>query len=370
MDAPKPAVRTHRLITTGGLAGLMLLALVLRGWGLTWGLPTPERYYPYHPDETVLLDAVCRVNPLWLDFTPGFYNYGSFYILLTRIVYDFTAPMLGWGSVPRLDLPFDQWVLDFARLLLVGRGVTVALGVATIAAVFALGRRMFGARTGWLAAAFLAVAPLPVLFGHYMTVDVPSAFLVTVALFLGGGALDEPDGKRVIRWVAGAAFVGGLAVGTKYNTFPALLPLIVPIWQLWRNGPDGRRLALVATGAAIVAAPAAFFLATPGALLESHKFVEHIQYEVGRNKEGQGLIFMATPPTAAYHLGLSLPIAFEWPLYVLTLAGVAWSIKQRRPQDLFLWLFIVPFFLLLVPAERKFIRYITPLIPPLLVLAG
>jgi hypothetical protein len=91
-----------------GLGLLTLLALGLRAWGLNWGLPSAARYYPYHPDETVLLNAVCSVNPLWGDFTPGFYNYGSLYILLTRIVFDFAAPIAGWGSVPRQDLPFPN----------------------------------------------------------------------------------------------------------------------------------------------------------------------------------------------------------------------------------------------------------------------
>src|ERR671917_72933 len=88
-----------------GLAALLALAAVLRTWGLTWGLPHSGRFYPYHPDESVLLHAVCRVNPLWGDFEPGFYNYGTLYIFLSRLAYDFSLVAFGWGSVPR-DAPF------------------------------------------------------------------------------------------------------------------------------------------------------------------------------------------------------------------------------------------------------------------------
>src|SRR5947208_16023258 len=80
------------LRTAGGLAALVLFAVVLRAWGLEWGLPHAGRYYPYHPDESVLLDAVCRVNPLWGDFAPGFYRYGTLYIFLARLAYDFSLP--------------------------------------------------------------------------------------------------------------------------------------------------------------------------------------------------------------------------------------------------------------------------------------
>jgi len=349
---------------------LLALALVLRAWGISWGVPDGERYYPYHPDESVLLNAVCQVNPLWLDFTPQFYNYGSFYILLTRLVYDLGGPMLGWGSVPRFDLPFEKWVVDFGHLLLTARWVSVVMGVATVAAVFALGRRLFGTRTGLLAAVFLAVAPLPVLLGHYMAVDVPSTFLVTLALCLGANAMDLEDGRKAVRWILAGAFIGGLAVGTKYNTFPALLPLAVPVWQLWRRAGSGRGLALVSiTGSAFVSL-AAFFLSTPGALLESAHFLKDVLYELERNREGQGLIFKATPPAVVYHLTSTLPIGLEWPLYLLALVGIGWSVKRRRPEDVYLWLFLVPAFLLLVPSERKFLRYVTPLIPILILFAA
>src|SRR5437879_2057805 len=70
--------------TVAGLAALCGVGLALRCWALTWGLPNSGRYYPYHPDESVMLNAVCRVNPLWLEFAPTFYNYGSLTILLTR----------------------------------------------------------------------------------------------------------------------------------------------------------------------------------------------------------------------------------------------------------------------------------------------
>src|SRR5262245_19916670 len=103
-----------------GLAALLALAALLRIWGIGWGLPHAGRYYPYHPDESVLLHAVCMVNPLWLDFEPGFYNYGTLTIFLSRLAYDFSAVAFGWGPVPR-DAPFAAWVDDFAHLLQVGR---------------------------------------------------------------------------------------------------------------------------------------------------------------------------------------------------------------------------------------------------------
>lgn len=370
MSASTKAPYRSRAVSAAGVVALLAVAAVLRAWGLDWGLPDATRFYPYHPDETVLLDAVSRVNPLWLDFTPGFYNYGSLYILLCRLVYDLAAPTLGWGTVPRPDLPFEAWVADFAHLLFLSRCVTVALGVGTVLATLTLGRKLYGERAGWIAAGFLTVAPLPVLLGHYMTVDVPSTFFVMLALALGAAALAEPDRRRMLCWIAGAGFAAGLATGTKYNCFPALFPLAVPLWRMWREDSGGRRAALAAGIGAVIAAAAAFLLSTPGALLDTERFLRDLLYEMGRNREGQGLIFRATPPSLLYHLVISLPVGLEWPLFLLAVAGLGWSLHRRRAQDVYLWLFVLPFFLLLVPAERKFLRYVTPLMPPLVILAA
>src|SRR3712207_259536 len=91
---------------------------------------------------------------------------------------------------------------------------------------------------------------------------------------------------------------------------------------------------------------------------------------MGRNRDGQGLIFEHTLPAALYHLGISLPIGLEWPLYLLCLAGLGWSLRRRSAEDWLLLLFLGASFLLLLFAQRKFVRYVVPLIPPLAVLAA
>lgn len=366
-NLPKPSHRRWAYLACALL--LLAGALLLRTWGLTWGLPHAGRYYPYHPDEAVLLFVVGQVNPLWLDFTPTFYNYGSLYILLSRLAYDFTAPFTGWGAVPQAG-PFAQWVGDLGHLLLVSRWVTALLGAGTVGLMLTLGRTLYSARAGWLAAAFLAMAPLPVMLGHYMTVDVPATFFTTLTLVAAAQALRTPDTRRAVGWLLAGAAAAGLAVGTKYNGFPAAFALAVPFWKLVRAEGATRRAGLLALPACIAVCAMAFLLATPGAVLESERFLADLAYEMGRNREGQGLIFRATPPTLLYHLGISFPVAMEWPLYLLALGGLAWALYRRREADVLLLLFLIPFFALLLPAERKFLRYVTPMVPVLALLAA
>ena len=357
---------------TALLSVLILVAgaVILRFWGLDWAIPNGSKLYPYHPDEAVMLDAATRVNPLWGNLTPGFYNYGSLTVLLTRFAHDVLAPLFGWGTLPQPDAPFRQWVDDMGMLLLVGRGVSLVLGLGTIWAVWKLGERLYGGRTGIIAAAFLAVAPMHALLGHYFAVDVPAAFFTTLALLLATLAL-RAEGRKALGWCAAAGLAAGLATGTKYNSFPVLLSVLVPVWVMWRaDEGKSRTAAITALVAAAVACIAGFLIATPGALLQTGPFLKAVAYELGRNREGQGLVFRATLPAPLYHLGISLPVGLEWPLYLLSMAGVAWAMRRRQPEDWLLLLFVVPFFLMLAPAERKFVRYVVPLLPPLALLAG
>jgi 4-amino-4-deoxy-L-arabinose transferase-like glycosyltransferase len=351
-----------------GLGAVLILAVLLRCWDLDWGLPHAGRFYFYHPDEPVLLDAICRVNPLWGEVTPGFYNYGSLYILLVRLAHDFAAPVFGWGAVPRFQEPFAAWATDFSRLALTGRWVSAALGAATVAVVFLLARRLYGIRTGWLAALFLAVSPLAAVLAHFVAVDVPATFFTTLTLLLAAVGLQRIPGGSPLPWLLFAGFAAGLATGTKYNSFPALFAVGVPL-AVWFQCGRRRGAAAAAAGAA-AACGAGFLLATPGALLDSQKFQADLLYELGRNREGQGLVFAGTPPALFYHLGISLPVGMEWPLFLLSLAGVAWAARRRRAEDWLLLAFLIPFFLLLLPAERKFLRYVAPMLPVLVVLAA
>ncbi len=239
------------------LCGLCLLALALRLYGITWGLPHPGRYYPFHPDESVLLNVVMNLGPFRGDFLPGFYNYGTGYPLLCRFFIDFAA---GYGLADPRFRPMEQWVHDFARLLLISRLVAVALAVGTVALVVLTARRLYGRRAGWIAGLFLAVAPMHVVLAHYMAVDVPATFFVALCLFLcaralpgragGGSGAGGQGGKgagavtsvarggrrratggesvRSRVWL-GIGLAAGVAAGVKYNAGVVLLCGLVPL---------------------------------------------------------------------------------------------------------------------------------------------
>src|SRR5947208_4262091 len=117
--------KRRRIAVALGLAAVLGLAAALRLTGIGWGLPNPQRYYPFHPDETVIMDAVEQLHPFSGDFLPSFYNYGSLYLLLCRIVIDVLAAYHLAEPFPPRAGGMPAWIGDFARLFLIGRLVAV-----------------------------------------------------------------------------------------------------------------------------------------------------------------------------------------------------------------------------------------------------
>ncbi len=99
------------------------------------------------------------------------------------------------------------------------------MGVGTVWAVYAIGRRLWGRRAGLLAALTLAIMPLHAQHSHFLTVDVPATFWGVLSL-LWAVRLATGDPKP-LRAALLAGVFAGLAAATKYNMALAILPLMV-----------------------------------------------------------------------------------------------------------------------------------------------
>src|SRR3954471_8584189 len=120
------------------LASIVLIAAVVRFWGLRFGLP----YTNARPDETIVIDvslAFLRGN-----LRPVFYDYPWFYMWsLTGLylLYYLWGRVIGmFSSVADL---VASWRVRWAPFFLIPRTVTAVMGVATIWPVYRIGRRLW-----------------------------------------------------------------------------------------------------------------------------------------------------------------------------------------------------------------------------------
>lgn len=349
--APKAAPRLDVLIPLG----LFALTLLLRLVGIGWGLKNDLHWHSYHPDEAVVFAYAQQIEPAKLDFTPGFYNYGTLYLTVLKVAGDVVATYSG-GYDPRKP----QEVADFfSRGHMAGRVISALAGAGTVWVVFLMLRRrtnLLGAIMGSLMVGF---APGHVMHSRFQTVDILGAFFVALCLHNALKFL-PPEGEDPLGDIPGlkvAALAGvwaGLAAGTKYTGILAILALAAALY-LAKRPNWGRDL-----GAGIGASLLVFLVTTPGIFLESAKFMKDFKYEMTHTATGHGLVFEGTPSGFVYHLG-NLAAGIGPILAVLALIGLGVAAWQRQRWAWVVLAFMLPYYILIGRAEVKFLRYTFPL---------
>ena len=337
---------------------IFALALLARAIGLTWGLPNAERFYSYHPDESVNQIVGAVVNLLQGDFNPHFFNYPSLSIYTTWIVYQFLVVAGLTTNVPDAAYP---WPL-IRDIIFAGRLFSVVCGAGTAALTWGVARQLGLGRGAIVAGVLVALLPGLVQHSHYATVDVPATFFVALCVWL---SLRAQDAKGLLV----AALVAGLAAGTKYN---AGLVVIVPMaCALWLPELKNRWAPITVSP---LLALLGFVLTTPYALLAPAEFWGDPGKQMGfayellvHPREGSGEIFQNTGNGWWYHLTFNLPFVMTAPLALISVIGLGLAARERAWWPVLL--FVALFFGSLGFSQVRFMRYLFPIAPMLCVAA-
>ncbi len=344
------------------LAGILVLASLLRFWGLRFGLP-----YFDHPDEWAVGDEALRM--LWTgDFSPKSFTYPTLYVYLQVGV---AALHYVWGSA--IGLYASPETIDPARFYVWARALTATLGVALVGLTYGIGRKVYGRAVGLIAALFLAVLPTAAADAHYITVDTPAAFFTALAFLLilkieePGDAIGSarqqqpPNGRRLcMPWrvlVAGVAV--GLAASTKYTAGVAVVPLFVAC--VWQNNPRatiGDSVRSVITAGLGVAC--GFTLGTPLWIPELPRLIADVE-AIARHYREIGHPGAESSRPALFYLD---ELYFEATLITCTMVGGGLLVLVRRSRaDLLILALVVPFMLQLNSVRVVFFRNVMPLMP-------
>jgi 4-amino-4-deoxy-L-arabinose transferase-like glycosyltransferase len=367
------AVRRPRPFALAVL-GVAAVALGLRLWGLRTGLP-----YAYNVDENAhfVPEAIGffghSLNPNYFVNPPGY----------TYLLHAVFALWFGGASGA-----WHAYATNPGEVFAVARAVAAVLGALAVVLVCLAGRRLFGARAGLLAGALLAVAYLPVFYGHQAVNDGPTLAPIALALFASAGIVR--NGRSRDYALAGVA--AGLAAATKYTGGVVVLVIagaaLARAAGAWEpaaalpagaaagdsavSGPPGRRAAaraaLIGLVLAAACALAAFLVANPYALADFSQFRHDVvgQGAVagGADKLGQmassGYTFYLW--TAAWGLGILPALA--------ALAGAIALIRRNRALALVLVPAPLAFFAFMGHQQRFFGRWLMPIFPLLCVLGA
>ncbi len=356
---PRRQLTNASWIIVAPIGVIVLVALALRLWAITWGLP-----YADHPDEQVL--AYVALGMLRRgDWYPVRFDYPSLYFYALRLV--FAAHWyvgLATGQYTSVaDIPTARQVyLPAPGFYIWGRALTATLGAATVALLATVGWRQWGRSVALAAAAILAVLPLHIRHSQYLTVDVAGTLLVLLAISAALRLLEHTD-----RWsYALAGIAVGLAAATKYNDGAVLLAMLAAHTLHWGRASLRQGGWLVW---AVLWALLGFVAATPYALLTPHAFVAGITAQYADYRGGQHGDVLGRWPLGAY-------LRFFWaiglgPLLTLaTLLGFGVVVARRDRAGLVVLAFILPYVLFFLAWPQHFWRNLLPIVPPLVLLAG
>jgi hypothetical protein len=174
---------------------------------------------------------------------------------------------------------------------------------------------------------------------------------LTLSLVFACRAAEVPTARHFVL----AGVLAGLAVSSKYNVGLAVIPIGVA--ALYRGRGALSRLALAAWASA-----AAFALTSPYVLLRFGGFRSDMSFL-------EDFLYRSGDLALWDHLKLTFPHGLGWPLPSLLPRAQA-PVFRRRPADVVLLSFAIPYLALISSVRITFPRYIVPLAPVLLVLAS
>jgi YYY domain-containing protein len=394
------SVRLQRTLLVLCVVLLLVVGAVLRLQHINW-----DRFQHIHPDErfivwvadtiswpgdlrTALDPARSTLNPFrWPPGDgdqagkPRDYAYGHFplYLLVgTARLGQALADWMGSTTValPAFLQPFHavgRHLMEYDYLPIAGRLISALCDLMTLLLVFLLGRRAFGRAAGLMAAGCYAFAVLPIQLSHFYTVDLILTVCVVATVTLAARWAERGGWGTWL--LAGSA--AGLAVGSKFSAVMLGLPLLVA--ALWRlpQGTLARKAATALGRIAVVGAVLflTFALTNPFALIEARAYVSNIVAQQGMVSGSWDVPYtrqyIGTLPYLYFVQQLS-QWGLGWPLGLVAWSGPIWltvrAVRRRAtPAQVVMLAWVLPYLAVTGAFHAKFLRYMAPVLPFLLI---
>jgi len=343
---------------------LLVLALIVRAWGLGFGLP-----FGYaRPDETAI--AGPAVGFLSGDLRPPFLQWPTLFSYVTAFLYVIygwlLGPIIGYATLADFA---DSRYQSLAPFLYITRGLSMTMGVVTVWAVYALSRRVFDGAVAWAAALFIALAYLHVRDSHFGVTDVSMTALVVLTVL----AITRWTATGRVRYAALAGAVAGLAASTKYNGLGVALTVVVAavvrVYEAERGRQRWRAILSSAAGLILFASALAItFLGTsPYVAIDWQRFVRDIDMVQSTLAIGHGMVIGRG---WWYYPLVILPAGLGWPIMLAGTAGMLVLLWTRPRQSAVLLSFPLAYYAYAGSGLAVFARYILPVVPFLCITAA
>jgi len=351
------------------LIPILLIALFLRIDGMDW-----DQGFLFHPDERALLmhtydihfpnftNIFLLLDPNNSPMNPHWFPYGGLPIYLLKI----SGNILTLGSDPSL-----------VALSKIGRSISVIADIGTIFFSFLIARKWHNRMTGFLTAIFISTCILHIQLSHFFAVDTLLTFFTTSSLWF---MIQHAKNYKFYNGTISAILVG-FAISTKISAMPILFPIIIANYIHTTNKVNN--INSVNQAAAYVKSltillfiiGTTFFVTSPYAILDFNNFFGDIKEQ---SLMARGILdypytrqYANTTPYI-YQLTQHIKTSMFPPLGILCWIGFGligvlnW---KKNSTNIILMSWILPFLLITGSFQVKFLRYLLP-VTPILILYG
>jgi len=339
---------------------VIILAAVVRYWGITFGLPDTMA----RPDENIIVQDTFLLPGHM--FHPGSLMYPSFYkyILFCLYCLYFLFGVLRGTYTSTADFAAEFYIAP-ANFYLITRCLSAFLGTATVYVVYKIVERLFDRRAALLSSLFLCLSHLHVRDSHFGVTDISMTFFLMCAIFFITKCYLSKQSKPYLL----AGIFSGLALSTKWAGLLSVIPMfIVHCFNLSR---EKSRMIRIFTDTRILlfltACILAFLVGTPFFIIDFKGFIAQMQEETGRLHSGLGPILGRG---WWYHLKFSLLYGLGWPLLISSLAGIVMLFRRDIKKALIICSCPLIYYLIMGRWLSVLIRYSIPLVPFLCITAG
>jgi hypothetical protein len=202
---------------------VILLGAGMAGVAIDWGLPD---YYGWVPDELV---PDCVIDAMNLGFRNGWhYKYPPVHFYLLSLVYGPILLFGHWQGIPVTDLNL------YGTLYLMGRGVSLVMGLGCVGLVYGLAQTLFDRRTGLFAALAFVLNTVYVYYAKTLNLDIPMVFWLLIFLVFYLRILR----RHRLRDYLAATTALTLSVCTKdpaYGFSVLAFPFVLVHYRFWRS---------------------------------------------------------------------------------------------------------------------------------------
>jgi len=337
------------------ILAILGLAFVLRVVGIGYGLPSL-----YNSDEPTIVSQALSFGAK-KSLEPTFLQYPTLYFYFLFFIYGI---YFGIGFVLGIfnsALDFGtSFFLDPSGLFLVGRFLSVVLGIFSVWLVFRLGQRFFSKNVALFASLILSLSFIHVSRSHWILIEAGLGLMCAWALYLILKYYEKPTIKANVF----AGLVCGLAISTKYNAGFIFFPLLLSSILVYKK--DFAKL-FMNLGLSVVTLVSGFLLGSPYWVFSFSSFFNST-FKYTFSHVTHGVVGHITDIPFVWPFWEL--VANDWTVGFLLIAGFVYVLFAKEKKQILLVSFALPTFLYVGTWSSADVHYLIPIFPALVILAA